>query len=60
MEKRLLINISGSYIDPNDIVLAKQKGENEVVIHLKGTDLIITVGKEYWATICEKYFELAS
>ena len=57
MPKKLMINISGRYIDPDAICLAHQEG-NEIVIHLQGMEETVRVGTEYWAKLCAKFFEV--
>jgi len=57
IQKRTLINISGSYIDPNNIVWAQQVGQ-EIEIYVGGSPKTVKVGKEYWAKICAKYFNV--
>ncbi len=63
MEKRLLINFSGRYVDPNMITFARQKqgtgGDNaQIEIFVQGAPETITVGKEYWDTLCGNHFRV--
>lgn len=63
MERRVLIDISGKYVDPKLILFAQQKkgtsGDNaQIEIFVQGAPEPVLVGKGYWQNLCSKYFEL--
>jgi hypothetical protein len=59
-QTRTLIDIAGSYVDPSLICFAKQKGANEVLIFIQGTDQTVTVGKDFWFKIVASYFNVVT
>ena len=57
MPRKLMINISGEYVDPDAICYARQDGK-EVVIHIAGTNVAVTVGIEYWNKLCAQFLKV--